>query len=78
MLNISGGGMAIKISSAAPFSIPVGRELLLAITLGETAIAASGRVVHQKQVSACEVIVGVLLTELLPGARQAIADFLRA
>ena len=76
-INMSRGGAAIEISSPTPFTITVGREVLLKIALAKEVIAVRGRVIHDKQLSAREVVVGILFTEMLPRDRQALAAFLR-
>ena len=76
-LNLTPAGAKIEVTSSAPFSISVGRGLLLTIALGEKIITVRGRVVHEKQVGARKVIVGVFFAEILPDARQVIADFIR-
>ena len=76
-LNLSQAGAAVEIMSSDPFSIPVDRELLLTIDLGEKVVPARGRVIYQRQKDERQVVVGVLFTEILPDDRQAIAGFLR-
>ena len=73
-LDISLCGAAVEITSSSPFSIPVGRELFLTITLGEKAISALGRVVYERPRGERQAVVGVCFIELSPDDRHALLD----
>ena len=75
-LDLSTGGAKVEITSAEPFSVPLGRELRFTMTLDEKVVPARGRVVYERWETDEKTIVGIEFTELAPEDRQAIEDFL--
>ena len=75
-LDLSTGGAKVEITSAEPFSVPVGEELFFTMTLGEKVVPARGRVVYARRESEQKTILGIAFTELAPEDRQAIRKFI--
>ena len=76
-LNISASGAAVEVTSSDRFFIPVGKELVLSIALGDESVSVHGRVVHERRKSDRHVIVGVRFVKLSPDDQKTLLGFLQ-